>query len=122
MIFPIWMHKIFPYEGRGDHELEPVELVDLAGTQVIVDADDIGLRVEAPDLAEHALSHHVVGQASEGLAAHDVRGAVLDELGHLGREQPPLARLVAQAEDFRGLLRHDGDGGLDVEGAAAEGL
>ena len=105
----------------GDHELEPVELIDLTGARVVVDADDVGLRVAAADLAEHALADDVVGQAAEGLAAHDVRRAVLDELDHLRGQQPPLARLVAQGEDLRGLVHHVGAGGLDVEGPPAGG-
>ena len=84
--------------GGGDHELDAVELIDLAGAGIVIDGDDIGLGVAASDLTEHALAHHVVGQTGEGLAAHDVGHAVLDELDHLSGEQPALPGLVAQGE------------------------
>ena len=53
---------------------------------------------------DHGLANHVVGQACEGLRAHDVGRAVLDEVDHLGREQPALAHGVAQGEDLLGLI------------------
>ncbi|MPN49449.1 hypothetical protein SDC9_197070 [bioreactor metagenome] len=50
------------------------------------------------ELPDHALSHDVIGQAAKGLGADDVACAGVDELQHLGGEQPALAHFVAVAQ------------------------
>ena len=107
------------HKGGGDHELNTVELVDLAGAGIVVNGHDIGLREAAAHLPEHALADHVVGQAGKGLAAHDIGHPVLNELDHLGGEQPALTGLVAQGQDPGRLVRHDRNGALHVELPAA---
>ena len=47
--------------GGGQHELDAVQLVDFAGTGVIVDGHDVGQRVLVPQLLDDAFSHHMVG-------------------------------------------------------------
>ena len=81
--------------GVGQHQLDPVLLVDLGGAGVIVDGHDVGVRVVVLQLADHTLAHNVVGQAAEGLGAHDVLVPEVNELQHLGGEEPALAHLVA---------------------------
>ncbi len=84
--------------GVGQHQLDAVLLVDLGGAGVVVDGHDIAPGVVVLELADHALAHDVVGQAAEGLGADDVGHAGVDELQHLGGEEPALAHLVAVAQ------------------------
>ena len=73
------------------HQLQAVFLVDAGGARIVVDGDDIGLGILLPQGADGALAGDVVGQAAEGLHAHDVGHAGIDQLAHLRREQPALA-------------------------------
>lgn len=45
-------------------------------------------------------------QAGEGLRADDVGRAVVDQVKHLGREQPALAHVVAHRKHRTGLVGH----------------
>ena len=72
--------------GNADHELNAVELVDLRRTGIIVHRDDVALGVLTAQLLDHSLTHHVVGQAREGLSADDVGRTVVNQIEHLGRE------------------------------------
>ena len=56
----------------------------------------------------------MVGQAREGLNAHDVGRAGENQLCHFSREEPPFAVLVADGEEGLRQLRHllDGHGRL----------
>ena len=69
--------------GGGEHELDSVELVDFAGTGIVVDGYDIGGRISLPQGLDNALTYDVVRQAAEGLGTYDVRYAFLDQLHHL---------------------------------------
>ena len=55
--------------GGGQHQLDPVELVDLGSARIVVDGRYIGLGIEPADLLDDALAHDVVGEAAEGLDA-----------------------------------------------------
>jgi len=81
--------------GVGQHELDAVFLVDLCRAGVVVHGDDVGVGVIVLQGADHALADDVVGQAAEGLGADDVGRAGVDQLQHLGGEQPALAHLAA---------------------------
>ena len=48
--------------GVGQHELDPVLLVDLGGAGVVVDGNNIGVGVVLLQLADHTLAHDMVGQ------------------------------------------------------------
>ena len=48
----------------------------------------------------------MVGQAREGLNAHDVGRAGENQLRHFSREEPPFAVLVADGEEGLRQLRH----------------
>ena len=70
--------------SRGrEHQLNAVQLVDLAGTGIIIHCRDIGLRVQLFQLLDHALSDYVIWQAGKGLNADDVGNALGDQLDHL---------------------------------------
>ena len=95
--------------SHADHELNTVELVDLGRAGVVVHRDDIALGMLAAQLLDHGLAHHVVGQAREGLRADDVGRTVIDQVEHLGREQPALAHVVAHRKHRAGLVSHGAD-------------
>ena len=88
----------------GQHQLDPVQLVDFAGPRIVVDGYDVGLRVPPAQFFDHAFSHHMVGQAGEGLGADDVGRAAVDQLQHLPGEEPSLPGLVANGYDGAGHL------------------
>lgn len=69
--------------GGGEHEFDSVELVDFAGTGIIVDGYDVGGRICLPQGLDNALTYHVVRQAAEWLGTYDVRYALLDQFHHL---------------------------------------
>ena len=81
--------------GGGEHQLDAVELVDLARAGVVVHGNDVRPRVRLAQRLDDALADHMVRQARKRLDAHDVRRAGGDELCHLTGEEPALAVLVA---------------------------
>ena len=65
----------------------------------------------------------MVGQAREGLGAHDVGRPALDELDHLACEQPALAHGVAEVQDLARALGGLPDGAKGLKAlAVAQGL
>ena len=66
--------------GRGKHQLNAVELIDLAGAGIVVDGYDVGKGVAVPQLLDDAFSDHMVGQAGKGLGTYDVGGTGVDKL------------------------------------------
>ena len=71
------------------HQLDPIELVDFAGSRIKVDCYDIGSRISSSELFDDTFSDDMVRQAAERLDADDVVDTALDELQHLtGQEQP----------------------------------
>ena len=85
--------------GGGEHEFDSVELVDFAGTGIVVDGYDVGGRICLPQSLDNALTYHVVRQAAEGLGTYDVRYAFLDQFHHLTGQEPSLTGLVADGYD-----------------------
>ena len=61
--------------GRCQHEFDPVDLVDRAGTGIVVDGNDIRLRILMADFLDDPLSDNMVRQAAERLCADYVRNA-----------------------------------------------
>ncbi len=92
-------------EGRGEHELDAVQLVDFGSTGVVVDGHEIGVGVVCTDLLQYALSDDVVGQAAEGLDADDVLGPGPDQFHHFPDQEPALAGLVADRDNGLGQVR-----------------
>ena len=60
------------FMGSSQHQLDPVQLVYLAGSGIIVHGNDVGFRMLAAQLLDDALSNDMVGQAAKGLDADDV--------------------------------------------------
>ena len=60
-------------------------------------------------LLDHGLAHHVIGQAREGLRADNVGRAMVNQVEHLGREQPAFAHVVAHRKHRAGLVGHGAD-------------
>lgn len=85
--------------GGGEHEFDSVELVDFAGTGIVVDGHDVGGRICLPEGFDDALTYDVVRQAAEGLGTYDVRYAFLDQFHHLTGQEPSLTGLVADGYD-----------------------
>ena len=65
-----------------DHQLDPVELVDLRRSRIVIHRDYICLRIRIPDAADHPFAHNVIWQAGKRLDADDVRRALLDQVEH----------------------------------------
>ena len=81
------------------HQLDSVELIDFRGARIVVDRNNVGLRVAVTQCAEHALSNDVVGQACKWLCTDDVRASVFDHVDHLSRQVPAFTGLVPKARD-----------------------
>ena len=73
------------FMGSSQHQLDPVQLVYLAGSGIIVHGNDVGLWMLAAQLLDDALSNDMVGQAAKGLDADDVPGAALGFPGRRSR-------------------------------------
>ena len=100
---------------HADHQLDAVQLVDLGRAGVVVDRHDVALVVHLAQALDDGLAHHVVRQARKRRAHDDVRRAVLDEVAHLGRQQPALAHRVAEREDLGRLRRKVEDAAVRLE-------
>ena len=61
--------------GIGQHQLDPVFLIDPGSARIVIHTDDVGLRQTVFDLPHHSFTHHMIGQAAEGLRADDIGGA-----------------------------------------------
>ena len=78
------------------HKLDSVELVNFAGTRVIIYGDYVGIRISGAQLFYDTLTYDMVRQACERLAADDVLSSVVNKLNHFGREKPALTCLVSE--------------------------
>ena len=68
--------------GGGEHQLDAVQLIDLAGTGIVVDRHDIGSGILFAQFLDHALAYYVVGQAAEGLAADNIGYTAVNQFHH----------------------------------------
>ena len=68
--------------GGGEHEFDSVELVDFAGTGIVVDGYDVGGRICLPQSLDNALTYHVVRHSAEEMGPDDVRYVFLDRVQH----------------------------------------
>ena len=87
------------FKCRGEHELDPVELVDLTGSGIVVDGDDVGAGVLMAQLLDNALSDDMVRQAAEGLCTDDIVDAGVDQLDHFAGQKPAFSGLVPDGND-----------------------
>ena len=81
------------------HQLDSVELIDFRGARVVVDRDNVCLRVTVTQRAEHALSNDVVRQACKWLCADDIRASMFNHVDHLRRQVPAFTGLVPKTRD-----------------------
>ena len=93
-----------PLLGHRDHQLDPVELIDLTRSRIIINGNDVAFGMPASEFLDHTFTRYMVGQAGEGLRADDVGSARQNELDHLCGEQPALPHAVAETEDLTGIL------------------
>ena len=68
------------FYGGGKHQFDSVQLVDLAGTRIVIDGHDIGTRIAVTQFLDDTLAVHMVRQAGERLRADDVRCSGVDQL------------------------------------------
>lgn len=54
------------FMGSSQHQLDPVQLVYLAGSGIIVHGNDVGFRMLAAQLLDDALSNDMVGRQPKG--------------------------------------------------------
>lgn len=80
MIVGSVLFKVF-LRGR-EHQFDTVQLVYFAGTGVIVDGNDVGLRVAAAKLFDDTLADNMVRQTAKGLGANDIIDTLVDQLDH----------------------------------------
>ena len=85
------------------HQFYPVDLVDFAGTGIVVDGNDVGFRESLAQLLDHAFSYHMIRQACKRLCADDVRRTAVDQFYHLSGEEPALAGLIADGDERFGV-------------------
>ncbi len=52
-----------------------------------------------PQLLDHALAYHMVGQTGKGLNAHDIRHAREQQFRHFTGQEPALTILIAQRQE-----------------------
>ena len=78
--------------------------------------------MQGADLIDHALAHNVVRQTAERLGADNVAVAALDQLDHLGGQQPALAHLGTQRDDALGLFHQLAERAGRVEAVLAHGV
>ena len=95
---------------HGKHQFQAVELVDLTRARIAVNRCDVRAVIRLAQVVHDALARNVIRQAAERLQTDDVGNALLDELDHLAREEPPLPRHVAEADVARRKLRRMVDG------------
>lgn len=67
----------------GQHQLDAVQLIHLAGAGVIVNGNDIGLRIAPSELFYDTFSDDVVRQAAKWLGTYNIGRAALEQLQHL---------------------------------------
>ena len=75
--FPFLLSELLP--GVGQHQLDAVLLIDRRSRGVIINGHDVGIGIIVLQRTDHTFAHDVVGQASEGLRAHDVGNAFVDQ-------------------------------------------
>ena len=95
------------FQAVGE-EQQAIQHVDVAHAAVEVERKEVDVGVQLLDAFFNALGHDVVGNAAEGLQAHDVVDALARQREHLGRQQPALAKLGVERDDAPGL------GGLGI--------
>ena len=93
--------------GGREHQLDPVKLIDFAGTRIVVDGDNIGKRVALAQFFDNTLSDNVVWKTSKRLCTDNVVDAAVDQFHHFSGQEPAFSGLIADIYDgFR--IVHEG--------------
>lgn len=69
--------------GGRQHQLDPVELIDFTCARIIVDGDNVGVRIASAEFFDDTLSDDMVRQAGKWLCADDVRSTAVNQFEHL---------------------------------------
>ena len=83
----------------GKHQFDSVQLINFAGTWIVVDGNDVGFRMLTAHFFDNTFTNDVVRQAAKRLDADDVRNTTVDQLHHLTGQEPSLTGLVSGGND-----------------------
>ena len=100
-LFLIFLFFIEVFNSRRKHQLDPVQLIDFAGTGIVIHRDNVGFGEAVAQFLDDTLADNMVRQAGERLRADNVVRAAVDQLDHLAGQEPSLAALVA--DGYEGL-------------------
>ena len=100
-LFLIFLFFIEVFNSRRKHQLDSVQLIDFAGTGIVIHRDNVGFGEAVAQFLDDTLADNMVRQAGERLCADDVVRAAVDQLDHLAGQEPSLAALVA--DGYEGL-------------------
>ena len=64
----------------GEHELDAVFLVDSGSARIVVNGNQVDVRVRLLDGLHHPFAYDVIGQTSKGLGDDHVAHAFVDQL------------------------------------------
>ena len=85
----------------GEHQLDSVQLIDLTGTRIVINSNDVGLRMGSSDFLDDTLSDDMIWQAAKWLDTYDIRHTSVDEFHHFTGKEPAFTGLVAWRYDGR---------------------
>ena len=100
-LFLIFLFFIEVFNSRRKHQLDSVQLIDFAGTGIVIHRDNVGFGEAVAQFLDDTLADNMVRQAGERLCADNVVRAAVDQLDHLAGQEPSLAALVA--DGYEGL-------------------
>ena len=78
---------------HGQHQANPVLLIDLCGGEIIVNGHNVDSGMNLGQAPDHALAVDVIGETAKRLGTDDVLIAVFRQFQHFCRQQPSFAHL-----------------------------
>ena len=79
----------------GEHQFDSVNLVNFAGSRIVVDGHDVCLREGLSQFLDYTLSNYMVWKAGKRLGTNDVWRSAVDQLDHLTCQEPSFTCLVS---------------------------
>ena len=79
----------------GKHQFDSVDLVNFAGSRIVVNGHDVCLREGMSQFFDNTLSNHMVWKAGKRLGTNDVWRSAVDQLDHLTCQEPSFTCLVS---------------------------
>ena len=58
--------------GGSQHKLDTINLVNFTGAWIIIDGNDVGLRIFSSQLFDYAFANHMIRETGKWLCADDV--------------------------------------------------